>query len=124
MLQLDQNLLDCVKAEGFEVAVETNGTLPIFSDIDWVCVSPKGQSSIVVNHCDELKLVYPQADALPDRFSHISAEHYFLSPMANPKIIAGVDQVKLDNTQRALEYCLQNPKWKLSLQMHKLLGID
>ena len=124
LLQLDSPLIKALHELGFEVAVETNGTLPAPEGIDWLCVSPKSTAPVVIEHCDELKLVYPQQDALPDQFSHIRANHYYLSPMADPLIRSGSDSTKQTNTQAALDYCLQHPKWKLSLQLHKILGID
>lgn len=125
LLQLDAPLIDALHAEGFEIGVETNGTLPAPEGIDWLCVSPKADAPVVITDCDELKLVYPQPLAPPERFLHIRASHYFLSPMASPSIPdAGEDPVKQSNTHRATEYCLRHPRWRLTLQMHKLLGID
>ncbi len=125
LLQLDTPLIEALHEKGFEVAVETNGTLPAPVGIDWLCVSPKADAPVVISRCDELKLVYPQPLALPERFAHIEAGHYFLSPMASPQPpVAGVDPVKQANTRAAVEYCLAHPKWKLTLQLHKLLGID
>jgi len=124
LLQLDVPLINALHEVGFEVAVETNGTLPAPKGIDWLCVSPKSTAPVVIDHCDELKLVYPQRDALPDQFAHIHANHYYLSPMADPLIHSGNDSTKQSNTQAALQYCLQHPKWKLSVQLHKILGID
>lgn len=124
LLQLDEGLIKEMHKRGFEVAVETNGTLKAPEGIDWICLSPKGKSRVVLEHCDELKLVYPQQDALPEKFSEISAKHYFLSPMADPLVRFGDDEVKARNTQLALQYCLEHPVWRLSLQLHKLLNID
>lgn len=124
LLQLDVSLTNEMHRCGFEVAVETNGTLPLVEGIDWVCVSPKGTSRIVVSRCNELKLVYPQVDCQPADCNFIEAEHYFLSPMASPSQRSGTDEIKDLNTGRALTYCLLNPKWRLTVQLHKLLGID
>jgi len=125
LLQLDEPLIAALHEQGFEVAVETNGTLPAPVGIDWLCVSPKADAPVVITRCNELKLVYPQPLAMPERFAQIEAEHYFLSPMASPQApIAGVDPVKQANTRAVVEYCLAHPKWKLTLQLHKILGID
>nr|WP_269767735.1 7-carboxy-7-deazaguanine synthase [Oleiphilus messinensis] len=124
-LQLDEELISCFHDSGFEVGIETNGTLPLPNGLDWICVSPKGSAQVVVEHCNELKLVYPQALAPPERFQNLSAENYFLSPMASPNVAdSALDAFKQENTRKALEYCLVHPQWRLTLQMHKLLGID
>ena len=124
-LQLDKDLVLALQNTGFEVAIETNGTLPLPDNIDWVCLSPKGDSELVVIDCDELKLVYPQPLAPPERFLHIQARHYFLSPMASPSVPeGGPDAIKQSNTRKATDYCLAHPQWRLTLQMHKILGID
>ncbi len=125
LLQLDKALIDALHQEGFEVGVETNGTLPAPEGIDWLCVSPKADAPVVIEACDELKLVYPQALAMPERFLHIRADHYFLSPMASaPAPDEGDDLVRQSNTRKATDYCLANPRWRLTLQMHKIIGID
>lgn len=132
LLQLDEPLIEAFHAKGFEVGVETNGTLPAPAGIDWLCVSPKGIAEVVISQCSELKLVYPQPDALPEKFSHIKAEHYYLQPMADyrPQLIiadhnkAAKEGLSKTNTQLTVEYCLQHPKWSLSLQTHKYLEID
>ncbi len=125
LLQLDEPLIDAFHAAGFEVGVETNGTLPAPAGIDWLCVSPKANAPVVIERCDELKLVYPQPLAAPERFEHIRARHYFLSPMASPIPPAqGDDPVKLANTRKATDYCLAHPRWRLTLQLHKIIGID
>ena len=124
LLQLDKALIDAFHARGFEVGVETNGTLPAPEGLDWVCVSPKADAPVVIENCDELKLVYPQPLAPPERFQHIKARYFFLSPMADPLVRDGTDPVKESNTRAALAYCLANPRWRLSLQLHKLLGIE
>ncbi|RMF19564.1 MAG: 7-carboxy-7-deazaguanine synthase [Gammaproteobacteria bacterium] len=124
LLQLDGPLIEALHARGFEVAIETNGTLPVPEGVDWVCVSPKGVAEVVVTDCDELKLVFPQADCPPERFDHIRAGVRFLSPKASPNIRDGQDAQRDAHTAAALNYCLQHPQWRLSLQTHKLLGID
>ena len=115
LLQLDPALLDALHAEGFEVAVETNGTVEPPPGIDWLCVSPKAGASLVVHRGDELKLVYPQEGAEPARFETLHFGRFFLQPMDGPAREA--------NTADALRYCLDHPRWRLSLQTHKLLGI-
>ncbi|MCL6416579.1 7-carboxy-7-deazaguanine synthase [Aestuariirhabdus sp. Z084] len=122
-LQLDEALVSALHEEGFEVAIETNGTRPLPAGIDWICVSPKGSSQLVITEGDELKLVYPQANALPERFTALSFHHFFLQPMASPE---GVDLVQnCGNSQQAtIDYCLNHPQWRLSLQTHKIVGIE
>jgi len=115
LLQLDEALVNAFHAEGFEVAVETNGTLPAPRGLDWVCVSPKADAKLVLTHGNELKLVYPQTDATPGQFEHLEFDNFFLQPMDGPD----VEQ----NTRRVIDYCKQHPRWRLSLQTHKLLGI-
>jgi 7-carboxy-7-deazaguanine synthase len=115
LLQLDQPLLDALHREGFEIAVETNGTQPLPRGIDWVCVSPKAGAPLVVSAGDELKLVYPQPGAEPSQFESLEFSHFYLQPMDGPDREA--------NTASALQYCLAHPRWRLSLQTHKLLGI-
>lgn len=115
MLQLDAALVDAFHAERFEVAVETNGTQPAPDGIDWICVSPKAEAELVLTSGNELKLVYPQADAMPVRFEHLDFDHFFLQPMDGPD--------REQNTRRVIDYCKQHPQWRLSLQTHKLLGI-
>jgi 7-carboxy-7-deazaguanine synthase (Cx14CxxC type) len=115
LLQLDAKLIDALHAYGFEIAVETNGTLPIPKGIDWICVSPKARAELIVEGGDELKLVYPQQGGEPDRYRLLRFRHFFLQPMDGPEREA--------NTLRALTYCLAHPQWKLSLQTHKQLGI-
>jgi len=124
LLQLNEPLIEKMHKHGFEVAIESNGTLPLPKGIDWVCLSPKAESDIVFERCHELKLVFPQETAKPERFEDFPAEHYFLSPMADPKIRFGTDTQKQSNTKQALDYCLKHPQWRLTLQLHKLLGID
>jgi 7-carboxy-7-deazaguanine synthase len=115
LLQLDPELLQALHRQGFEIAVETNGTVPPPDGIDWLCVSPKAGADLVVTSGDEIKLVFPQAGAAPDQFEQLRFRHYFLQPMDGPDREA--------NTSAALQYCLAHPRWRLSLQTHKLLGI-
>ena len=102
-------------ARGFEIAVETNGTIAAPDGIDWLCVSPKAGAKLVQTTGDELKLVYPQAGAPPENYARLAFRHFFLQPMDGPQRQA--------NTELALGYCLDHPLWRLSLQTHKFLGI-
>ena len=113
-LQADSGLVVALHARGFEVAIETNGTLELPAGLDWVCVSPKAEAPLKVRKGNELKLVYPQGVA-PSVYERLAFEHFLLQPMDGPEVRA--------NTERALAYCLEHPKWRLSLQTHKLLGI-
>ncbi len=115
LLQLDEPLVQGLHSQGFEVAIETNGTLPSPAGVDWICVSPKSPEPLVIASGQELKLVYPQARLEPSAFAGLSFEHFFLQPMDGP--------LREQNTQRAIDYCLANPQWRLSLQTHKLLGL-
>jgi 7-carboxy-7-deazaguanine synthase (Cx14CxxC type) len=115
LLQLDPPLIDALHAHGFEIAVETNGTIAAPWGLDWICVSPKASAALKQRTGDELKLVYPQPGAEPAAFEALSFRHFFLQPMDGPFRDA--------NTQAALKYCLDHPRWRLSLQTHKLLGI-
>lgn len=115
LLQLDTDAIDALHARGFAVAVETNGTQPAPRGLDWICVSPKADAPLVLTAGDELKLVYPQERGEPEKFEQLDFGHFFLQPMDGPNI-AG-------NSQRAIAYCLQNPRWRLSVQSHKPLGI-
>jgi 7-carboxy-7-deazaguanine synthase (Cx14CxxC type) len=115
LLQLDRALLDAVHARGFVVAIETNGTIEPPAGIDWICVSPKGKAPVLLRGGNELKLVYPQADARPETFAGLAFDHFFLQPMDGPD--------RLANTTLAVEYCMQHPQWRLSLQTHKYIGI-
>jgi 7-carboxy-7-deazaguanine synthase len=117
LLQLDEALLEALHAEGFEVAVETNGTQVPPEGIDHICVSPKAGAPLVLQRGTELKLVYPQreTEAQPERFEAFDFQHFFLQPMDGPE--------RAENTERAVRYCLEHPRWRLSLQTHKLLGI-
>jgi len=115
LLQLDTPLLDALHRHGFEVAVETNGTIAPPPGIDWLCLSPKADSDVVVTSGNELKLVFPQERGAPERYRHLNFSHFFLQPMDGPD--------RMRNTRLALEYCLSHPEWRLSLQTHKILGI-
>jgi 7-carboxy-7-deazaguanine synthase (Cx14CxxC type) len=115
LLQLDQAAIDSLHAVGFEIAVETNGTLAAPAGIDWICVSPKAGAALVQTRGSELKLVYPQAGADPARFRSLDFQHFFLQPMDGPD--------RAENTRRAIDYCLAHPEWRLSVQTHKVLGI-
>jgi 7-carboxy-7-deazaguanine synthase len=115
LLQVDALLVESLHAGGFEVAVETNGTVEPPGGIDWLCVSPKAGTELLITSGDELKLVYPQVGAEPERFASLRFDHFFLQPMDGSELEA--------NTQAALRYCLDHPCWRLSLQTHKLLGI-
>ena len=115
LLQLDEPAIEALHDRGFEVAVETNGTLRPPSGLDWVCVSPKAGSETVLRRGDELKLVYPQARAQPTRFADDAFTHFYLQPMDGPELER--------NTQLAIDYCLAHPQWKLSVQTHKAIGV-
>jgi 7-carboxy-7-deazaguanine synthase (Cx14CxxC type) len=115
LLQLDAPLIDALHARGFEIAVETNGTQPAPQGLDWICVSPKSDAPLALTRGDELKLVFPQQEALPQRFEQLAFKHFILQPMDGPE--------RERNTQAALQYCLEHPQWRLGLQTHKLLNI-
>jgi 7-carboxy-7-deazaguanine synthase (Cx14CxxC type) len=115
LLQLDEPLLHAFHRAGFEVAVETNGTQAAPEGIDWLCVSPKAGAPFVQQRGDELKLVFPQPGAEPERFESLAFGEFFLQPMDGPEVAT--------NTAAALQYCLDHPRWRLSLQTHKILGI-
>ncbi|HET9776873.1 MAG TPA: 7-carboxy-7-deazaguanine synthase [Gemmatimonadaceae bacterium] len=115
LLQLDENLITSLHEHGFEIAVETNGTRPAPRSLDWICVSPKAGAPLVQTSGNELKLVYPQSDAPPEKFERLDFQHFFLQPMDGPDVAA--------NTERAIDYCLRHPRWRLSIQTHKLVGI-
>jgi len=115
LLQLDGAVIDALHARKFEVAVETNGTQAAPTGLDWICVSPKAGAELRLRSGDELKLVFPQEGAEPDRYEQLGFRHFFLQPMDGPERAA--------NTEAALRYCLAHPRWRLSLQTHKLLGI-
>ncbi len=115
LLQVDAALIEALHARGFEIGVETNGTMAAPEGLDWICVSPKGGSELVLRQGHELKLVYPQALAAPERFENLAFERFSLQPMDGPEVI--------ENTARAIDYCLHHPQWRLSVQTHKSLGI-
>ncbi|MFT5175796.1 MAG: 7-carboxy-7-deazaguanine synthase [Gammaproteobacteria bacterium] len=115
LLQLDNAAIDALHDQDFEIAVETNGTQSAPANIDWLCVSPKARAPLRQVQGHELKLVYPQHGAEPERFESLAFEHFFLQPMDGPQ--------REENTQRAIEYCSSHPRWRLSVQTHKLIGI-
>jgi 7-carboxy-7-deazaguanine synthase len=115
LLQVDDALVVALHARDFEIGVETNGTQLAPTGIDWICVSPKANADLVLRSGHELKLVYPQETALPERFVHLAFEHFFLQPMDSP--------TAADNLEAAITYCTDNPRWRLSLQSHKMIGI-
>lgn len=115
LLQLDEALCAALHAEGFEVAVETNGTLPAPPGVDWICVSPKAGADLALRSGHELKLVFPQEGAAPERFEELDFEYFLLQPMDG--------LLRQQHTALALRYCLEHPRWRLSLQTHKILGI-
>ena len=115
LLQLDAPLIDALHRRGFEVAVETNGTRPAPPGLDWICVSPKAGTTTVLILGDELKLIYPQPGLEPERFAGLDFRHFFLQPMDGPHRVV--------NTRLAVDYCKAHPRWRLSLQTHKWLGI-
>lgn len=115
LLQLDEELIAALHAKGFEVAVETNGTVAAPASLDWICVSPKSTAELKQTRGSELKLVYPQADAMPERFAGLAFDNFFLQPLDGPEREA--------NTAACIAYCLKHPQWRLSLQTHKVTGI-
>jgi 7-carboxy-7-deazaguanine synthase (Cx14CxxC type) len=115
LLQLDEPVIDELHRRGFEVAVETNGTRPAPTSLDWICVSPKAGAPFVQISGNELKLVYPQENAPPEKFAGLDFQNFFLQPMDGPDVAS--------NTERAIEYCLRHPQWRLSIQTHKLVGV-
>jgi 7-carboxy-7-deazaguanine synthase (Cx14CxxC type) len=116
MLQADESLIAALHAAGFEIAIETNGTLPVPRSIDWICVSPKAGAALVQRSGDELKLVYPQEALDPRQLEALDFAHFLLQPMDEGPRTAG-------NLRAAIDYCHAHPKWRLSLQTHKLLGL-
>lgn len=118
LLQLDTAVIEALHLAGFEVGVESNGTIPAPAGIDWLCISPKGNAGLLQNAGNELKLVYPQVEkcAQPEHFEDLDFEHHFLQPLDGP--------ARDENTRLTIEFCKQNPRWRLSLQTHKYLGID
>lgn len=115
LLQLDAAAVEALHARGFEVAVETNGTQPAPPGLDWVCVSPKADAALALGSGDELKLVFPQEKAPPERFAGMGFRHFYLQPMDGPNVV--------QHTAAAVAYCLAHPQWHLSVQTHKALGI-
>jgi 7-carboxy-7-deazaguanine synthase len=115
MLQLDSPLVDALHARGFAIGVETNGTILPPEGLDWICVSPKAGADLVLRQGHELKLVFPQQAAMPEAFAGLAFERFSLQPMDGPDVI--------ENTARAVDYCLKHPQWRLSVQTHKTLGI-
>lgn len=115
LLQLDVELISAFHARGFEVAVETNGTLPAPDGIDWICVSPKADTKLVLKEGHELKLIFPQEGATPEMFASLAFQNFFLQPMD------GLEREK--NTRLAIKYCKTQPQWRLSIQVHKIIGI-
>ncbi len=115
LLQLDGPLIEALHRRSFEIGIETNGTIPVPAGVDWVCVSPKANATLVVHDGNELKLVYPQPALMPEQVAGLHFSHRFLQPMDGP--------ARALNTERAIEYCLQHPEWRLSLQKHKLTGL-
>ena len=115
LLQLDEPLIDALHGEGFEVAVETNGTRPAPKGLDWICVSPKAGAEFVLRQGDELKIIFPQMGIDPESFRDLRFKNYFLQPMDGNAL--------QENTRLAIEYCKSHPQWRLSIQSHKMLGI-
>jgi 7-carboxy-7-deazaguanine synthase len=115
LLQLDPVLIEVLHARGFEIAVETNGTIPLPADLDWVCVSPKAGNELAVRSGDELKIVVPQAGLDPLAFAELAFRRFSVQPMDGPE--------RARNTEFAIRFCLEHPKWQLSLQTHKVTGI-
>lgn len=115
LLQLDEELIAAVQSRGFYTAIETNGTLAAPATLDWICVSPKAEADLRQLSGQELKLVYPQPEALPEKFEDLGFDHFYLQPMDGPE--------RAHNTQLAVAYCLAHPRWRVSLQTHKLMGI-
>ena len=115
LLQLDESLIAALHQRGFTIAIETNGTIEVPTGIDWVCVSPKAGAKTIVEHGDELKLIYPQTGGEPEHYTHWQFNHFFLQPMDSA--------AKDNNTKAAADYCLTHPQWRLCLQTHKLIGL-
>lgn len=115
LLQLDAALIDALHAEGFEIAIESNGTIAAPAGIDWICISPKAKADLVQTRGNELKLVFPQDGCDPARYAGLAFESFFLQPMDSP--------ARAENTRAAIAYCLAHPQWRLSVQTHKDLGI-
>lgn len=115
-LQMDNTLIEVFHAHHIEVAIETNGTLELPDGIDWICVSPKADTEIIIKQGHELKLVFPQMENSPDQYESLQFDHFYLQPLDNPQLPK--------NIRSTIDYCLQHPGWKLSLQTHKMIGID
>ena len=115
LLQLDKPLIAALHAKGFRIAIETNGTLQPPPGIDWICVSPKARAPLALTRGDELKLVFPQLGGEPERYEKLAFKHFFLQPMDSPR--------RTHHTRLAVAYCKSHPRWRLSLQTHKLIGI-
>ena len=115
LLQVDRALIAALHDQGFEIAVETNGTLPAPAGLDWICVSPKAGAPLALTRGDELKLVFPQAGAEPENYEALDFGEFLLQPMDGPEISR--------NTKAAIDYCLAHPRWRLSLQTHKIIGV-
>ncbi len=115
LLQLDPPLIEALHAQGFEIAIETNGTIAAPPGIDWICVSPKGRAPLVQRSGNELKFVFPQEDADPRGLEALDFEHFFIQPMDSPRLE--------ENIGKSVAFCLAHPRWRLSFQMHKLAGI-
>ena len=115
LLQLDAPLIKALHDEGFEIAIETNGTIAAPDGIDWICVSPKADAPLKQHSGDELKLVFPQEIAVPEAFTNLTFDFFYLQPMDGPSLA--------ENTAAAIEYCKNHPQWRLSVQAHKMLGI-
>ncbi|MCL7929125.1 7-carboxy-7-deazaguanine synthase [Halomonas llamarensis] len=120
LLQLDKALIDALHEKGFDIAVETNGTLPAPEGIDWLCVSPKGRNPLVITQGQELKLVYPQDTAAPEEFADLAFTHFFLQPMDSSFLADSATVEKA--VSQTTEYCLSHPQWRLSMQIHKIAG--
>ncbi|WP_271007742.1 7-carboxy-7-deazaguanine synthase [Paucibacter sp. B51] len=116
LLQVDVPLIEALHARGFEIAVETNGTQPAPEGLDWICVSPKADAELVLTRGHELKLVYPQPLARPERFAGLDFQHFFLQPLDSV--------LKTQHTREVVDYCMQHPQWRMSVQMHKVIGIE
>ena len=115
LLQLDSALIAALHENRFEIAIETNGTLDPPPGVDWICMSPKADAELMLARGNELKLIFPQENAPPERYAGLAFDHFFLQPMDSPE--------KDANTRAAAEYCLSHPQWRLSLQTHKLIGL-
>jgi 7-carboxy-7-deazaguanine synthase len=115
LLQLDPPLVDAFHDAGFEIAIETNGTKLPPAGIDWICVSPKADADLVLRTGDEIKLVFPQTRGEPERYADLDFRHFYIQPMDGPHLA--------EHTQAAIDYCLHHPRWRLSVQTHKVIGI-